>query len=225
MDRFSEYIMGLDQKSNQDCLFFDTIKTEFGLSAILVDYDYYANGDIAVDVWIDFDQTHTEFSHWLQEVAIKSFGGPSLTSETRYDNKTNTFAFKLVKLFKEDYNINIDSNRIDIHIHDFRWSLKSRLYGKLILQIQNSEELQKRFGLSGCRMLSGYEPSIILMFFSKNQKQYEIFLQKQQEFFNFCYDEIRKNDRFHIIKKEDVCILSYLENETEHTVWRDLLIR
>lgn len=74
-------------------------------------------------------------------------------------------------------------------------------------------------------MLNGYEPSIILMFFSKNQKQYEIFLQKQQEFLDFCYDEIKKNDRFHIIKKEDVCILSYLENETEHTVWRDLLIR
>ncbi len=225
MDRFGEYIAGMEQESEKDRLFFDGIKKEFDLSVILVDYDYYANGDIAVNAWIDFDQAHTEFSYWLQEVAIKSFGGPGLTSETRYDKKTNVFALNLVKVFKKSYNIDIDCNRIDIHIHDFRWSLKSRLYGKLIIEIQDSEELQKRFGLSGCRMLNGYEPSIILMFFSKNQKEYKIFLQKQQEFFNFCYDEIRKNDRFHIIKKEDVCILSYLENETEHTVWRDLLIR
>ena len=225
MDRFNEYIAGMDQESEKDRLFFDTIKKEFDLSAVLVDYDHYANGDIAVNVWIDFDQTHTEFSYWLQEVAIKSFGGPSLTSETRYDNKTNTFAFKFVKLFKENYNIDMDCKRININIHDFRWFLKSRFYSKLILQIQDSAELQRRFGLSGCRILSGYEPSIILMFFSKNQKQYKIFLQKQQEFLDFCDIEIKKSDRFHIIRKEDICILSYLESETECTVWNDLLIR
>ena len=63
------------------------------------------------------------------------------------------------------------------------------------------------------------------MFFSKNQKQYKIFLQKQQEFLDFCDIEIKKSDRFHIIRKEDICILSYLESETECTVWNDLLIR